>query len=179
MRLIGTLIICLAVRIFATMQAPDLLIYENDTIALSTFPLEDDSLFEKMHPQLFIDSGYVMSTNNYRGYVATWKIEDEKLMLVDIKTWKHTGEHPPVIDSAGTLRGNFNGIFAKQSITSLFPKRSSDATVMAKWFTGDLVTGILRWGASSNKAVSKNPRSKMIIKIKKGRVTEIKKVINQ
>jgi hypothetical protein len=65
----------------ATEQIPDLLIIENDTICLKSFPLED--LKFQIRPFKYGDY-YFPSTACWRGYQAIWKVVDGKLFLVEI-----------------------------------------------------------------------------------------------
>lgn len=65
----------------ATIQIPDLLIIENDTLYLQSFPLEDLKL--KIRPFKYGDF-YSPSTACWRGYRAIWKIIDKKLYLMEI-----------------------------------------------------------------------------------------------
>ena len=72
---------------FATEQFSDILIIENDTIFLKSFPLEELRLKEKFKVSPFeyyanIDFPH---TGCYRGYVATWKVIDNKLFLIEIE----------------------------------------------------------------------------------------------
>jgi len=67
---------------FSTEQYPDRLIIGKDTIYLKSFPLENLRL--KKTP--FDYGGYGFpSTGCYRGYVATWQIIDENLMLKEVQ----------------------------------------------------------------------------------------------
>lgn len=84
-------------KIFATAQAPDKIIIENKEYDLLNNPLEN--YFEKNPEMNPIFGGKIemfekykkevtpipFSTSNYRGYIATFKIENQLLKLVDIK----------------------------------------------------------------------------------------------
>jgi hypothetical protein len=67
--------------IFATEQLPDLLIIENDTICLKSFPLEELGL--QVRPFKYGDYEFP-STACWRGYQAIWKVFDNKLFLIEI-----------------------------------------------------------------------------------------------
>lgn len=72
-------------RAFGTAQIPDILIYNGDTLSLFDCPLEyfpDQGLFSPL--RLFGSSG-CFYTACYRNYVATWKIENNKLYLLSIR----------------------------------------------------------------------------------------------
>ncbi|OJX91834.1 MAG: hypothetical protein BGP01_03160 [Paludibacter sp. 47-17] len=72
---------------FATEQFPDLLIIENDTFYLKSFPLEELRLKEKFKesPFDYYENIDFPHTGCYRGYVATWKVIDNKLILIKIE----------------------------------------------------------------------------------------------
>lgn len=72
---------------FATEQFPDLLIIENDTLYLKSFPLEELRLKEKFKksPFEYHENINFPHTGCYRGYVATWKVIDNKLFLIEIE----------------------------------------------------------------------------------------------
>ena len=74
---------------FSTEQSPDRLIIGKDTVYLKSFPLE--CLRLKKSPFDYGDWGFP-STGCYRGYIATWQIIDEFLMLKEVQK----------IDSLGT-----------------------------------------------------------------------------
>jgi hypothetical protein len=65
--------------IFATAQDPDLLIYNGKTYDLFSNPLENfyDGNKSK-RPKFWVEPNSV-SSGNWRGYVATWEIIDDKL----------------------------------------------------------------------------------------------------
>ncbi|MFA6705080.1 MAG: hypothetical protein WCS10_02720, partial [Bacteroidales bacterium] len=69
-------------KVSATEQFSDLLIIKNDTFFLKTFPLEKLKLKLKVKQSPFKYGDYGFPhTACYRGYLATWKIIDNKLFL--------------------------------------------------------------------------------------------------
>lgn len=72
---------------FATEQIPDILIIENDTLYLKSFPLEELRLKEKFKesPFEYYENIDFPHTACYRGYVATWKVMGNKLFLIEIE----------------------------------------------------------------------------------------------
>ena len=115
-------LISLAFSAFATEQETDLLIIENDTIYLKTFPLEKLEL--KKRP--FGNSrAPAPSTACWRGYRAIWKIKDDKLYLEKI------------------IRCNSDRENGEQNIMELFNSNDvdfekSDGMILANWVTEDL-----------------------------------------
>lgn len=117
------LMVCLALAIApgarATAQASDLLIVEGKEFALNTNPLE--SQLEKRKWKRPEEA--VISSANWRGYIATWEIKDEKLFL---KNATILVSDPKDEDE-----------YVSKSITQdLYPGASE---VFADWYTGALI----------------------------------------
>lgn len=70
----------ISTKLFATAQVPDYLIIEKDTLEIQGNPLED---YFKIHP---IPDNLItlMSSSNWRGYVAYFKFLDGKLVVQNI-----------------------------------------------------------------------------------------------
>ena len=100
-----------------TAQQPDILIYEGERLPLFSNPLE--SYFSAEHPRPNFNS---MNTANWRGYVATWQIEDGRLYLADLQAWLFEK------DPEGKQRRREVGIH------EIFP--ASQNKIFASWFTG-------------------------------------------
>lgn len=106
----------------ATAQAPDVIEYDGKKYNLFTNPLE--SYFkEDERPKFHIGPGS-MSSGNWRGYVATWKIEDGTLYLVGLDSWICKDLRPENCKRA--------------DLRELFGEKYRDGKVKADWFTGDL-----------------------------------------
>lgn len=106
-----------------TAQFPDTILFAGTRCALMSNPLE--SLFDQGHPRPpFVSE----STANWRGYVAHWEIEDDRLFLVGLDARVVRG--PPRISRAGQ-----DGLSA-YSEADLFP--ASGGRVHASWFSGTL-----------------------------------------
>jgi hypothetical protein len=100
---------------WATAQFPDTLVYEGETLPIFSNPLE--SYFDAAHPrprELFPFT----CTACWRGYVATWKIENGDLYLVRLVKGDCSSK-PEDIDAG-----------------PIFPGRS--LPVKADWFSGTL-----------------------------------------
>jgi hypothetical protein len=107
----------------ATGQQPDVIIYNGKTYALFSNPLEQFYKDQKNRP-LFRVKPDVVSTANWRGYVATWAIENGFLYLVKIDAW---------ICRDGDAKS-----CRKVKLRRLFGSRYRDGKVKANWFSGDL-----------------------------------------
>ena len=84
-RLIITYLLCFSfISSYATLQIPDKIIYEGDTVYLSGFPLEQ--YFDSSSRPNFAKLTDCFSTGCYRGYKSLWEIKDGKLVLNTIYT---------------------------------------------------------------------------------------------
>jgi hypothetical protein len=98
-------------HVSATAQFPDRMTYKDEILPVYSNPLE--SYFSPAHPRpndLFPPA----STACWRGYTATWKIENEHLYLIKVETCM---SQPREI-----------------SLSDIFPDRS--APILADWFSG-------------------------------------------
>lgn len=108
------IIISICTALHATAQFPDILIYNGTEYSLMSNPLE--SYFTKNNPRP--DKLFPFTcTANWRGYVATWKIDAGKLYLVKV--------------AAGDCSSNPREL----DVTSIFGKK---LPVEAAWFSGIL-----------------------------------------
>jgi len=92
-----------------TAQACEKIIYANEQNSLASLPLDSYLASKKLKPFKYTNTGC------WRGYVGSWKIQDDKLFLIDLTGTNEQGE---------TLR-----------LSSLFPNK---AEVFANWFSGEL-----------------------------------------
>lgn len=77
--ILTTLLVCLlAGTAWATRQFPEMLVYNNTTYDMYTTPLE--ALFPAGKTKTFVPRP--PSTACIRGYVGSWKIEDDRLFLI-------------------------------------------------------------------------------------------------
>ena len=105
-----------SVKIFATEQVPDILIYENKKLYLQT-GWGHPSPFETYFIQNNINSPFKMiSTANYRGFVATWNVKNGNLYLT-------------YVDDEKSKKNQLNKIF----------KNIEKDGVVASWFSGVIV----------------------------------------
>jgi hypothetical protein len=117
------MMVCLALALSpaakATAQASDLLIVQGKEFALNTNPLETQLEQKQWKPP----EEAVISSGNWRGYIATWEVKDDKLFLKNVTIL--VGDHK---DESGYLR--------KPIISDLYPGASE---VLADWYTGALI----------------------------------------
>ena len=99
-----------------------MLIYKGKTYDLFANPLEAFYPDENKRPLFFVKPN-VMTTGNWRGYVATWTIENNFLYLVKIDAWtcNRSLEH-----------------CRKVELPKLFGRKYRNGKVRADWFSGEL-----------------------------------------
>ena len=71
-----------SLHVFATSQAPDVLIYKGNTIPIFANPLEEYTDFDSFRYKLFGDKEGDLNTACWRGYIAEWEIIDEGVMFI-------------------------------------------------------------------------------------------------
>lgn len=140
------LLLCLmgiAWQMQATEQYPDHIEYDGKTYELSVgwgHPSPLQTLYIRTGTESPFQS---WSTANYRGHIATWRICDGKLYLVNVDTRRHYGrtgtywpENGKRIDTIAEP-----GYFGIESLTNQ-PVEKNGA-VLADWFSGVLELGAL------------------------------------
>lgn len=111
---------------FATSQRPDKLFYKGIEYDLFSNPLE--IYFEKnpdKRPRHVYGGVVIESTDLWRGYVATFEIKDNKLIVKDIQ-----------IHCVDTAVGSSQDISWESVIIEVFPEQKE---IEVDWFTGLLV----------------------------------------
>jgi hypothetical protein len=113
-------------NVAATGQAPDKLIDDNKIFELFSNPLEDYYRIEKDRPAFKPSANTMASTGNWRGYVATWEIENDVLYLRGIEA----------------VICNFQEFIQRKckraDLMELFGEKCINGKVTASWYTGDL-----------------------------------------
>jgi hypothetical protein len=112
--------------VFATAQAPDVLIYNGKIYDLYSNPLEDFYRANKSKRPKFWVAPNVMSSGNWRGYVATWEIIDDKLYLTKIDSW--------FCRSSTQAKNGCRRV----TLRDLFGTNVIDGKVFASWFSDKL-----------------------------------------
>lgn len=139
-----SIVLLAGAAVSATEQEPDILRWKGKSYDLYTNPLER---YLASHPDVWRDRA-MLSTANWRGYVATWTIEDDRLKLTDV----NTGRRPERVNALGKL----------------FPGQE---VVLADWYTGNLLVPdgkLLHRGDFSYSAVHSKY---LLFRIEKGIVT--------
>jgi hypothetical protein len=112
--------------LFATAQAGDILLLNGKKVSIHTNPLEP---FLEQNPRARPKSN-VMSTGNWRGYVATWQVKDDRFMLTDIE----------IVEIDASKRDHNESLISyvkrRSVMSTVFPDRME---VFADWFTGHVI----------------------------------------
>jgi len=103
--------------VFATGQVPDYLIYQGDTVAIYSNPLEQYFRLNNNHDIPDFKSE-CSSSGCWRGYIAYWTLRNDSLFLIRIT--------PPVKDCQGNKDGNILKMFGNE-------------IAFANWYNGTLI----------------------------------------
>lgn len=106
--------LAVSVHLMATAQITDILIYNREKIPLRVNPLEYFYNKTNPRPKSFFENPAISSAC-WRGYVATWEIDDNRLFLTEIRQC-HGKETAP--------------------LSKFFPKLYKNGRVPAVWYSG-------------------------------------------
>lgn len=118
--LLTTIFLVLTICVFATGQISDKIIYKGEKYFLNTNPLES---FFKKNPNLKPQPD-IMSTALWRGYIATFEIQNDQLFVNDI-----------IIEVQDTLNGRDKTKWISV-LNRVFPEQKQ---IKVDWLTGLLV----------------------------------------
>lgn len=104
----------------ATAQRGDVLILDGEECVIQTHPLEP---FFEIHPDRRPESS-IVATNLWRGYLATWEIDGDRLLLVDVAVLRRD---PAVAHPETGLASVLSDVFP------------GEERIHATWFTGHLI----------------------------------------
>lgn len=105
--------------VHATAQMPDRIRIDGVDHALHTNPLESQLAAMEWTPS----EETVISSANWRGYVASWEIADDQLILRDATILVHSGKLRDYVE--------------RSILTDIYPSKSTP--VVAKWYSGALI----------------------------------------
>jgi len=142
----------------ATVQTGDIMRYEAAIFRTPVFPLEQYGPVAEKKIRLEIMPN-THSSGNYRGYVATWEVQSNKLYLVAIDGW--------IAESFDSHK--------RATLELLFPEKSPMGRVLADWFSGRMFTPGYRWEASFRKEDQDKQEAKaeLVITIERGNVIKV------
>jgi len=105
---------------FATVQAPDIIIYNGDSLYLYAAPLELLYKNGLERPKFFADKKGCMSTACWRGYQAVWKVIDNELYLTGILSYCYREDN------------------IKADLKKIFGNKCIDGKVKADWVSATI-----------------------------------------
>ncbi len=144
----------------ATDQVSDHLIYKNEKLLVEV-GWGNPSPLETYYEQNNIDYPFQMlSTGNYRGHIAHWKIENERLYITEIEVRDETFKP-----------SHFN-------VKSTSTKMSSENQVFADWFSGILVCRKTKKNWETEYYIYFYIKNGMVVEFEKIRPKEIERIIN-
>ena len=117
------LVMSFSTTTFATGQQADKLFWKGKEYDLYSNPLEAFYPDETKRPHFMVGPMRIV-TSNWRGYVASWTIENNALYLTGIESWFCTGS------TKKSCR--------KVTLNHIFGKRVKQGRVLADWFSWDL-----------------------------------------
>lgn len=156
-------------ELFASPQMPDYIIFRKDTIATYNLILEQylqsqETTYTEHIFELTFREG--SSLNCWRGYQAIYKIENERLYLVDI------------INCGELINRKIDKKQSLKKIKSIFGEKFKDDKVYIDWFEGDinfpLTDEVLRWDGVFYKIFKKE----RVVNISNGFVHKVEDVDN-
>src|SRR5256885_10172569 len=109
-----SIVVLNAVFVFATGQRGDILFLDGKKHFIFTNPL---SPFLDKNPEKLPESK-IVSTSLWRGYVATWEVRNDRLVLIDV----------------GMLRSDSDDL--RSVMSEMFP---SQKDVLADWYSGHVI----------------------------------------
>ncbi len=156
MRLIITFIFVLFfIKVYATEQTGDKLIYKSDTIFIYNYPLDSlIRIFPLLEKKILNYSDTICGTSAcWRGYIGTWIIQNDSLYLSKL------------------TNGCEDYIF---KLNRLFKKRKTvNGKIFANWFTSEIKAEYDFERTRINGFEKYVPTKQLIVKIKEGKVIEL------
>jgi hypothetical protein len=119
-------------RVWATAQQPDVLIVDGKDESLYTNPLSD---WLELHPDAMPKTD-VMSSGNWRGYVATWEVANDKLWLRRVEVAFVAPDFASGVTKDKKGENALPRITRREVRAQLFPDKGD---VIADWYTGTLI----------------------------------------
>jgi hypothetical protein len=152
--LLMLLILCgVPSALVATAQDPDFLIWNGKQYFILTNPLEQ---YFETHPEKR-PQPEIVSSANWRGYVATWEVNGGMLTLKNVEI---------LVSKKDPKDGAFR-TGSKPVLNDLFPNQSQ---VEAKWFTGHIVVPVGKLVEYVHLGYGSTYKQYQILRVEKGAV---------
>lgn len=130
----------LCIDAFSTAQIPDRLIYNGDTLSLFGCPLDYYPNKDLINPKNLFGGKGCFYTACYRNYIATWKIEHNKLYLIQVRNACYSTNNSYVAASFQESIDTTGSEFA--DLKTLFPDRYENGKVFADWVNSTMISPI-------------------------------------
>lgn len=142
----------ISITTFATQQSSDKLIYKSDLIYIGYYPFEDLVNYEvfKNFMNYQESTNYIPPTSCYRGYIATWEIENDSLFLIKMITPNGNNDNniklELIFGKARVKQGKVFAYWVTKSIKAPFGKfldfdEKNWTSVLSKSFSCDITKG--------------------------------------
>lgn len=138
----------ISVTTFATQQSSDKLIYKSDIIYIDYYPFEDLVNYEVFKNFMkYQESTRCLSSDCWRGYIATWEIVNDSLFLTDMTDPCHKNIKLELIfGKAKVKHGKVFAYWVTKSIKAPFGKfldfdEKNWTRVLSKSFSCDITKG--------------------------------------
>lgn len=110
--------------VFSTAQEGDILIWNGDTLAIFSNPLELRDDIDSLRPKLFGDQEASMNTACWRGYIAEWTLIENEIYLTNILSCNYYA------DSIKSIKSDLKTVFGAEY---------KNGKVKASWITGKIL----------------------------------------
>ncbi len=110
--------------VFSTAQEGDILIWNGDTLAIFSNPLELRDDIDSLRPKLFGDQEASMNTACWRGYIAEWTLIENEIYLTNILSCNYYA------DSINSIKSDLETVFGAEY---------KNGKVKASWITGEIL----------------------------------------
>jgi hypothetical protein len=130
----------LCINAFCTAQIPDILIYNGDTLSLFSCPLDNYPDLQLINPKSLFGGNGCFFSACWRNYVATWKIENNKLYLLQVRNACYPVDSKYVAASFQENNDTIGKEFA--DLKSLFPDKYEDGRVFADWVNIKMISPV-------------------------------------
>lgn len=107
--------------VFPTAQVGDILIWNGDTLAIFSNPLELRDDIDSIRPKLFGDKKASINTACWREYIAEWTLIENEIYLTNI------------------LSCNYSEDSVKSNMETVFGAEYKNGKVKASWITGKIL----------------------------------------
>lgn len=148
-------IACLSILAWATAQQGDVLILKGKKYFIYTNPLES---YLQNNPGI-LPKADVVSTGLWRGYVATWEVRNDRLLLVDVGILKSVSK-----PGESGFSTELSSVMSK-----MFP---GEREVAANWFSGHVIVPDGKLIHYVHMGYASTYEKYIVLRIEKGAVTQ-------